>query len=59
MELLALHIPKMVIKGYGADYDSSFQLLDIQKALDDTSAENHRKNPWIQVTQKEISYGEH
>lgn len=34
----------MVIKGYRADYDSSFKLFDIQKALDDTSpAENHRK----------------
>lgn len=48
----------MVIKGYRADYDSSFKLFDIQKALDDTSpAENHRKKNW--VTQKEISYGEH
>lgn len=34
----------MVIKGYEADYGSSFKLFDIQKALDDTSpAENHRK----------------
>ena len=33
----------MVIKGYGADDDSSFKLFDIQKALDETSAENHRK----------------
>lgn len=36
---------KMVVKGYGADYGSSFKLFDIQKAFDDTSpAENHRKN---------------
>lgn len=34
----------MVIKGYGADYGSSFQPFDIQKAFDGTSpAESHRK----------------
>lgn len=27
----------MVIKGYEADYGSSFKLFDIQKALDDIS----------------------
>lgn len=40
-----IFLHQMGIKGYGADYGSSFKLFDIQKAFDGTSpAESHSKN---------------